>query len=605
MKRKVNDFILDFLAEQGVKDVFVLTGGAIAFVIDAFHGRKDIRYICVQHEQAGAMMADAYSRTGPGYGVAMATSGPGATNLITGICCAWFDSIPTIYITGQVNTYEQKGTNKVRQIGFQETEITDMVRPVTKYAKLLTSAEDIRYELEKATYMAKSGRPGPVLLDIPMDFQRAEIDTEKLRKFTPPTEKEYADTGAALDTKIQKIVALLKKAKRPVLLAGGGIKIAQAQAEMLQLIEATGYPTVASWSGYDIVPRATESYIGGIGVYGERAANFTVQNSDVLLSIGSRLDTRQTGGKPGTFARESKIIMVDIDQGELDKNRGLTPHIPVNCDAKEFLQALLKELTKTKIPPATTWLNRCREWSTRYPIVLPEYFKETNGINAYAFIKTLSDATPENMVMFADTGAHLTWMMQAFEIKQGQQLYSAFGNSPMGYAFPAALAASIARKNEEIVCIYGDGSMQINIQELQTMVYHQLPVKLFILNNRGYGIIKQFQELYLESHNEATGKGYSSPDFVKIADAYGIHAIRISDMKELKAKVQEAMDFKGPIVIDVQINPDQKIMPKLEFGRPIEDISPLLPREEFKKNMIITPLEAPQVVEKKKMNEIN
>ncbi|CAN5132842.1 biosynthetic-type acetolactate synthase large subunit [soil metagenome] len=605
MKRKVNDYILDFLAAQNVKDVFVLTGGAIAFIIDAFHGREDIRYVCVQHEQAGAMMADGYSRTGPGYGVAMATSGPGATNLITGICCAWFDSIPTIYITGQVNTYEQKGKNKVRQVGFQETEIADMVRPVTKYSKLITSADDIRYELEKATYMAKSGRPGPVLLDIPMDFQRALIDPKKLKGFNPPKEKEYTDTGKKLEEKVKKIVALLKEAKRPVLLAGGGIKLSHAQKEMLELIKITKFPVAASWSGYDVVPRDNKSFIGGIGVYGERAANFTVQNIDVLLTIGSRLDTRQTGGRPETFARESKLIMVDIDQGELDKRRGLTPHIPVNCDAKEFLQALISELKKTELPSTKEWLTRCQEWAKKYPVVLPEHFNETKGINSYAFIKTLSDATPENMVMFADTGAHLTWMMQAFEIKKGQQLFSAFGNSPMGYAFPAALAASIARNNEEIVCIYGDGSMQINIQELQTMFYHKLPVKLFILNNQGYGIIKQFQELYLESHNEATGKGYSNPDFVKVSEAYGIKAIRIENMKELKKKVKQAMDFKGPIVIDVQINPEQKIMPKLEFGRPIEDISPPLPREEFYENMIVKPLDVPSDKDIAKSTEIN
>lgn len=605
MKRKVSDYILDYLASQGVKDVFLVTGGAIAFVVDAFHGRKDINYVCVQHEQAGAMMAEAYSRTGPGYAAVMVTSGPGATNLITGICCAWFDSIPAIYISGQVNTYEQKGTYKVRQVGFQETEIVEIVKPITKYSKMLQSENDIRYELEKATYIAKSGRPGPVLLDIPMNFQRAEIEPKKLHSFTLPKQKEYADTGSRLQKKVAKVVELLQKADRPVILAGGGIKLAKAQKEVLELAKLAKYPVTASWSGYDIFPRNNPFYIGAHGVYGERAANFTVQNSDVLLSIGSRLDTRQTGGKPESFARESKVIMVDIDKGELDKRRGLTPHIQIQTDAKEFLQELLKQLQKVELPKKKDWLTMCQNWATKYPVVMEKYYNEKNHVNAYVFIKELSEQLDSKAVIIPDDGGHLTWTMQAFEVKKGQQLFSAYGNSPMGYAFPAAIGASIAMKKKEVICIDGDGSLQMNIQELQTVVHEKLPIKLFVLNNEGYGIIKQFQDLYLEGHHEATGKGYSHPDFIKVAKAYGIPAIQIKNHSEMKKKIREALDTKGPVLIDVHINPNQKLNPKLEFGKPIEDISPLLSRKEFYKNMIIKPLEDVEKVEASKVNEIN
>ena len=606
MTRKVSDYILDFLVSQGVKDVFLITGGAIAFIIDAFHGRKDIRYICVAHEQAGAMMAEAYSRMGPGYAAAMVTSGPGATNLITGICCAWFDSIPAIFISGQVNTYEQKGKSKVRQVGFQETEIVDVVKPITKYATQLDKAENIRYELEKATYIAKSGRPGPVLLDIPMNFQRTEINPRKLRKFVPPTKKEYLDSGKKLQAKIRKTLPEIKKAKRPVFLVGGGIRLSGALNEAEKLARTTGFPVVSSWSGFDVFPRNYPLYVGAHGVYGERAANFTIQNADLIVSVGSRLDTRQTGGRPDTFAREAKVIMVDIDKSELDKRRGFTPWVSINCDAKEFLKVFLKEIKgKIERKNYSDWVKRTKNWKNKYPIVLPSYHKERKSVNPYVFIKTLSEELGKKAVIIPDEGANLTWTMQAFEVKKGQRLFSTFGNSPMGYAFPAAIGASIAMGGKEIICIDGDGGFQINIQELQVLVYHRLPVKIFILNNKGYGIIKQFQELYLGSRFEATGKGYSYPDFIKISKAYGIETETIKNHKELRSKIKRVLKFKGPILCDISIKPRQKLIPKLEFGKPIEDLTPLLPRREFYKNMIVKPLEPQKPVEKSKATEIN
>lgn len=602
---QVADYILDFLVSQGVKHVFLITGGAIAFVVDAFSRRKDITYVCVAHEQAAAMMADAYARMGPGFAAAMATSGPGATNLITGICCSWFDSIPTMMITGQVNTYELKKDYKVRQVGFQETDIVDIVKPITKFAAQLDRAENVRYLLEKATFVAKSGRPGPVLIDIPMNFQRTEIDPKKLTGFIPPKEKLCKDTGSFLKEKIKDTVKLLIHSQRPVILAGGGIRIAGAEIEIEHLIKLTKIPVVTSWSGFDLFAKNHPYYLGTQGVYGERAANFAVQNSEVLLTIGSRLDTRQTGGKPDTYARKSKIIMVDIDQGELDKRRGLTPHISINCDAKVFLRTLIDEIKREKLPDINTWTERCLEWKRKYPMVLPEYYKEKGYVNPYVFFKTLSNELPKNAVVITDDGGHLTWTMQAFEIRKGQRLFSAYGNSPMGYSFPAAIGASIALGKKEVICIDGDGSLQINIQEFQTLAYHKLPVKIFLMNNHGYGIIKQFQELYLESRFEATGKGYSCPDFVKIAKAYGIKTVSIKNHRQLEAKMRQVLHYKGPVLCDVFVRSNQKLIPKLEFGRPIEDLSPLLPRKEFSKNMIVKPLEISIPQNKTKVSEIN
>ncbi len=581
----VSDYILDYLSSIGIKHVFLITGGAIAFVVDAFHKRKDIGYVCAYHEQAAAMAADAYSRMGPGIAATMVTSGPGATNLITGICCSFFDSIPAIHITGQVNTFEQKGKTLVRQVGFQETDIVSIAKPVTKFAAQLDKPENIRYLLEKATYIAKSGRPGPVVLDIPQNFQRVEIDPKSLKGFKLPVEVRKDKD----QLKLKEIMELIRKSKRPVLLAGGGIKLSGAQKEVRKLADSLKIPVVTSWSGFDLFPYDYKLRIGEIGVYGSRAANFAIQNADFILSVGSRLDTRQTGGRPETFARKAKIVMEDIDKAELSKRRGLTPYIQVHADAKEFINAFLSESKGFK-GAVSKWLAQCILWRENYKVVKKEYYKEKKYVNPYVFIDTLCDELDDNAIIIPDDGANLTWTMQAFRLKEGQSLFSAFGNSPMGYAFPAAIGAAFSQKNRQVVCIDGDGSFQINIQELQSVAYHKLPIKIFILNNRGYGIIKQFQELYLGSRFEATGKGYSSPDFIGIAKAYKIKTVTIKNHKELRQKIKEVLKYKGPVVCDVALWENQKIIPKLEFGKSIEDLTPYLPREEFLKNMIVKPV---------------
>ena len=593
MTTKLSDYLIQYLRDRNVRHVFLITGGAIAHVVDSFRNVKGIQYICHQNEQGAAMAAEAYSRLSGTLGVSMATSGPGATNLITGICCAWFDSIPALYITGQVNTSEQTGSTGVRQVGFQETDIVSMVAPVTKFAIMIKKPEDIKYLLDKAWHIATSGRPGPVLIDIPMNVQRAEINPKKLRGYHPRGTEFTYDTGVALDRKIQAIINLMQRARRPVIISGGGVRLAGAVAEMREFLLKTNFPVVTSWSGFDTIPFKHPLHVGQFGVYGNRGANFAVQNADFILSVGSRLDTRQTGGRPETFAREATRAMVDIDRAEIKKRRGFTPDIEVVSDAKKFLIEMNAVLADFRKPNIESWLLRTRAWKKAYPACLPKYYKQKGSVNSYVFAKTLSDLTPRNAVIIPDDGGNLTWTMQSFEIKHGQRLFSAFGNSPMGYSFPAAIGAAYAvGRGRPVIAIIGDGSFQMNIQELQTVYFNKVPIKVFILNNHSYGIIKQFQDSLFGKRYEATSpeKGYAPPDFVAIAKAYKIKTVTIKNHKELARKIKEALRFKGPVICDVLLNKDQKLMPKLEFGNAIEDLWPELDRTEFRRNMIVRPL---------------
>ena len=381
----LSDFVLNFLVQKKIKNVFLITGGAISFMVDAFSRNKKIKYTCVAHEQAAAMMADSYSRLGPNLSCTMVTSGPGATNLITGIACSWFDSIPAIHITGQVNSYEmqgaQKGTKKVRQVGFQETNIVDIVKPITKFSYQIKNPQEIKYILEKATYIAQSGRPGPVLIDIPMNFQKSDLNLKNLKSFHKPKVK-YSKN---LNTNILKIIKLMKDSKRPVILLGGGVKISKSENLVDKLINKTNIPIVTSWSGVDLIDHLNKKYVGNVGVYGSRAANFAVQNSDFILALGSRLDTRITGGVPKTFARQAKIVSVDIDKYELSKQRGLRIFLKINEDLNIFLKKLNNKIINKNNNAQLVWLKKCYEWKLKYPTVKNEYYDQKKFVNPYVF----------------------------------------------------------------------------------------------------------------------------------------------------------------------------------------------------------------------------
>jgi acetolactate synthase I/II/III large subunit len=589
----VADYILKFLISKNVNNVFLMTGGAISFVVDAFSRKRTIKYTCVAHEQSAAMMADAYSRAGRGFGATMSTSGPGAQNLITGIACSWFDSIPVMHICGQVNTFElssnHKTTKKVRQIGFQETDIVSMVKPITKFAYQIRKSEEIKYILEKSFYLAKNGRPGPVLIDIPMNFQREKINLKNIQTFKKP---KTVSKNIRIKSYIYKIKQALKNSQRPALIIGGGVRISNAHKELYEFLKKINIPIITTWTGLDIIDYKHKNYIGTLGVYGSRAANFVTQNADLILNFGSRLDTRVTGGKPKTFARYAKIISVDVDRYELNKKRGLNIYLKINLDLKFFLSSAKTYLKGYNYSIPKQWESICQKWKLDYPNVTRLHYEQKKYVNPYCLFDKLSNKLNNKDIIVGDTGSNLVWAVQAFKIKVGQRFFASYGNSPMGYALPAALGAYLANKKKRIICVIGDAGLQINIQELQTMVANNIPIKIFVINNKGYGIIKQFQELYLKARYEATthGKGVTNPDFKKISIAYGVNYSEINNNGKIDKVLDKILNSRKPEFVNVIIDPNQKITPKLQFGKPIEDLSPLLSRSEFKKNMIIPPL---------------
>ncbi|HOI19081.1 MAG TPA: thiamine pyrophosphate-binding protein [Candidatus Woesearchaeota archaeon] len=582
---KLSDYVADFLESHNVRDVFGITGGAIVHVFDSIAKNPKIRYICTEHEQAAAMAADAYSRISRNIGVAIATSGPGATNLVTGVCCSYFDSIPLLLITGQVPRSQLKKDSKSRQIGFQETDIVSMFSNITKYSVLVESPERIRYELEKAFFLARSGRPGPVLLDIPDDVQRAEVDPHKLQGFVE--EPEMVDE-VKLVKDVERVINLLETSERPVVILGNGIKLAQCEEKAINLIEKLGTPVALTWATKDLLPFNHPQVIEGFGVSSERAGNFVVQNSDLIISFGSRLDTHETGNNQSTFARGAKKVIIDIDDSELKKfkERGMKDIYLINSDVRLFLQALLqKQISMKDMSKWFVFINNLKE---KYPICPSEYLEQKEYVNPYVFMAELSEQSKENDIIITDAGANLTWTMQGYRVKKGQTLFSAFNHSPMGYALPASIGAVFASR-KDIICIIGDGGIQMNIQELATLAYHKLPIKIFLFNNSGYGIIQQTQDTWLNSRYVASNPDSSVaiPDLERIAQAYGITTIRINNHSEMKDGIKYVLGYKGPILCNVSIEQHQKIIPKLEFGRPLEDSSPLLDRKEFNENMII------------------
>jgi len=570
----VSTYVLDYLVSKGIDTVFGVQGGFISPLFDAFSRRKDIKYICNLHEQSSAMAADGYARF-KGLGCAIATSGPGATNLITGIGASWFDSIPVIYITGQVPTYEARGKMQVRQRGFQETDIVSIVKPITKYAAQVNSPEMIRFELEAALWHAQSGRPGPVLLDIPMDVLRAEV-SDDLLQFSPP-----AYSGVDISAQVSETVELIARAKRPVIIYGQGAR--HARAELLQFIEATGVPCLPSWAALDLIPHDHPLYVDTFGVYGCRAGNLAVQNADLIIAVGTRLDGRMTGSRG--FAPNAVKVVVDIDIHEAQKCK--QDVIIICADAGDFLGLLNRDLPpmrRTRFKNLRVWRLRVAAWKERYP--LTDLHEAEFSIAPLAFVRQLCAALPDDAIIVTDSGANLSWAQQAMTIRDNQRTFSDFGFSAMGYALPAAIGAHYAT-GKPIVAITGDGGMQMNIQELQTLAHYNIPVKVFILNNHSYGIIKQFQEELYESRYEATDEagGYSSPDFQRVAAAYGIRCLRILNNTVAGWMSTEALKYPGPCVCDVNIDPAARIFPKVQFGNALDNQSPLLPEDEHAENM--------------------
>lgn len=561
----VADYIVSFLIKKGVSDVFGYPGGMVTHLMEAFRKRsQDIQAHVTYHEQAAAFAACGYAQTSGKLGVAYATSGPGATNLITGICDAYFDSLPCLFLTGQVNTNEMKSTYKVRQRGFQETDIVSMVNHVTKFAVCVETVEDVRYYLEKAYYLAKSGRPGPVLLDIPMNILRSEIDPEHIKGYIP-------DEEAKSDcSQLKKILSdALAAAKRPVLLFGNGIKIANAKSEARKAAENLGIPVVSSMLAMDIMG-TSKLYFGFCGAYGDRPANFILAKADLIISLGSRMDIRQVGAKRDNFAPQAKIIRIDVDAGEFS--------YPVHHDEIQIQSSMHDTLTTLSSMCETT--SSYQEWIK----VCSEIQAELNGVDKRIptdFVERISQYLPKDAVITTDVGQNQVWVAQALRIKEGQEVLFSGGMGAMGYSLPAAIGAYYGSYGKKVYCFTGDGGLQMNIQELQFLAREKLPICIIVLDNNALGMIRHFQEMYFDKQYFQTrpSGGYSAPDFCKVAEAYGIKAYAIKNMDDIQPEVLTLSEM--PKLVDVQLPGDTYVVPKLRFGSPNQDQEPLINRELF------------------------
>lgn len=580
---KLSDYVIDFIAKEGVSEIFEFIGGAIAHLLDSTVDRDDIHCVSVHHEQTGSFAAEAYARINGRLGVAMATSGPGALNMVTGIGSCWFDSVPCLFITGQVNTYEYKFERPIRQIGFQETDIVSVVKSLTKYAELVVEPNTIRYHLEKAVFLAQLGRPGPVLLDIPMNVQRAQIEPAELEGFLgSPEHLSLIRPVCSLD-RLAEVRALLAGAKRPMILVGGGVRTARATENLAALVAGTGIPMVSTLMGLDALPHDNPAFFGMIGAYGNRYSNMALANCDFLLILGARLDSRQTGTRPETFGRAARKVHVDIDPVEL--NAKVPVDLAINADVRDFLAALNESLAGYRKPDLASWYGVITGYRERYPTRSSE--TEFPGIEPNGFMELLSDHCAPGDMVCLDVGQNQMWAGQSFRLKERQRMLISGGMGAMGFALPAALGAVKAAPGERAVVICGDGGIQVNIQDLDTIVNHRLPVKMFILNNGCLGMVRQFQDIYFGGRQQSTVVGYGCPDLVKIAEAYGIASFTITSLEGAADIIDRALKLDGPAFVDVKLEQMTCVNPKLVVNRPIEDMSPHLERAELAKEMLI------------------
>jgi acetolactate synthase-1/2/3 large subunit len=557
------DLIADFIALKLYPNVFLVTGGACAFMVDALGRHSTTKFTCFQHEQSAAMAADAIWRITGKVGVTMATSGPGATNLITGIACSWFDSIPSFHITGQVNQSESRESlgAEVRQAGFQETDIVGMVKPITKWAHKVESIDDLVESLDLALIKASTGRMGPVLLDIPMNIQK-EFVSEDQKRIALQNKSKTSDTNSKANPTLKNF---LSDSDRPLVIIGAGLALSSGAKETQNWCESFGIPYVATWGAISYLDRSKNGYLGTIGVYGSRLANWCVQSADKIVVLGSRLDNRQRTGNPNGFAPYAKILVFDVDLEELKKYKIHNNYKTVEFNLKES-QILLNEAMKNYK-------------DSNWQIQISNIKKEINNgfessvnsgeLNPYTAVQKIQNKFQANAIVVSDCGANLCWVYQPYQ-PDSSYLFTAGGNSPMGYSLPAAIGAQISNPQKTIYCFIGDGGLQMNIQELQTLVNYNLPIKIIIQNNFGYGIIKQFQDAYFGGRYFATGEGYSQPDFKKIADAYGISYLKITNENEL-----DNLKFEGKAeIIDLHFSPNSLITPKTEMDRFIHDQFP-------------------------------
>ena len=597
---RVSDYIANFISDYlGLKDIFMLSGAGSMHLTDGVACNPKLRAICVHHEQSASMALEAYARTHENFAVGYFSTGPAALNALTGLGGAWQDTVPCLFISGNVKRStctHTEGVQGLRQFGVQELDIIPVVTSLCKYAVHLTKPEMIRFELEKACSIAKSGRPGPVWLDIPMDVQAAYIDPAMLPSFNL-TEQQPQATQAD----IKYVAQLLEHAKRPVIVAGRGVRLAGARELLKELATEFNIPVVTPYLGIDNLRHDLDIYIGKTGVKGDRPANFAMQNSDLILAIGTSLHITVVGYEYEQFAREAKKVVIDID---------LTSHLKktikidrmVESDARYALEELIAMLLKSKFISSRDWLDRCVAWKYKYPVCIPEYKNTVGAINVYSFMERLSGLAGTGDVFIGDAGSAIYAVSQGVKLVHDNQRYiPSSAMATMGYTVPAAIGVSAALGDKRVLAITGDGSLQQNIQELQTFLHYNFPIKLFIWNNNGYLSIRASQKNYFQERyiGESARSGVSIPDTLKIAEAYGIAAARVSDLSKLDEAIQKALDHDGPYILELITPPEQPIIPSVSSrinadgsmsSRPLEDMAPFLDREEYLQNLIVAPI---------------
>lgn len=597
MKIRIADYIAQLLAEHGIRHVFSVTGGGAMHLNDGLGHHPSLNCIYNHHEQACAMAAESYARVHNRIAAVCVTTGPGGTNAITGVLGGWLDSIPMLILSGQVRydtTARSTGLN-IRAMGDQEFDITRAVGCMTKYAEMVTDPLKIRYCLEKAIHLAQAGRPGPCWLDIPLNVQSAYVDMEDLAGYDPREDTEKVPP--VTEEQICFILEKLKASLRPVLNVGNGIRIAGAAEVFQRVAEKLNIPVVTGWNSIDLIEDAHPLYVGRAGIMGDRPGNWAVQNSDLLLSIGSRLSIRQVGYHYSSWARAAYTIVEDVDREELRKP-DIHVDYPVWADARDLLEALERALPQEGLPAREEWNNRCRQWKKDFPVVRKEHYTQSRPANVYAFIHKLSSSLAEGDITVVGNGSACVVGSHAYVIKRRQRFIINSAVASMGYDLPAAIGACVAAEGHEIICITGDGSIQMNLQELQTIIHHQMPIKLFVINNGGYHSIRQTQRNFFGEPLVGIGADsgdLSFPDMEKLAGAYGYPYIRISGNDELD-RIRDVLEAKGPVICEVMVDIRQKFEPKAASRRmedgsmisaPLEDLAPFLPREVLERQMYI------------------
>jgi acetolactate synthase-1/2/3 large subunit len=597
---RVADYIAERTADFGVRHVFLITGGGAMHLNDAFGRCERLKYVCCHHEQASAMAAEAYTRVSGDLAVVNVTTGPGGINSLNGVFGAWVDSIPMVVISGQVRretTLFKNGLlGKIRQLGDQEADIIGMVQGITKYAVTIDEPNTIRYHLERAFHLARYGRPGPCWIDVPVDVQGAQVDPQAMEAYDPAEDEiawETRDLSAACDEALRR----LRTAERPLVYAGSGLRLSGCYQQFLALVEQLNIPVVTAWNSNDLLWDEHPLYVGRPGIIGDRAGNFAVQNSDCLLILGSRMNIRQVSYNWEQFARAAYRIAVDIDADEMRKPT-CRIDMPIHADLRQFIPQMREKLRFATRLDCSKWLQWCRQRQRQYPVVQPEYWSESENVNPYCFVEALFERLDEGEVVATGDGTACVASFQAAHIRHGQRLFHNSGCASMGYDLPAAIGCAFARPGQRIICIAGDGSIMMNLQELQTIVGHQLPIKIFVLNNRGYHSIRQTQRGFFPDNVVGCGieSGLTFPSFEKLAVAFGLSYGRCENHDQLPSAIDATLQGDGPAICEVMLDLKQGFAPRASssrlpngqiVSRPLEDLSPFLDREELRQNMLI------------------